>query len=69
MKKNMGSADKIVRIILAAVFATLFFTGTVKGILGIVLVILGGVFLATSIISFCPLYSIFGMNTCPTKQQ
>lgn len=69
MKKNMGSADKIVRIILAAVFATLFFTGTVKGILGIVLVILGGVFLATSMISFCPLYSIFGMNTCPTKQQ
>jgi hypothetical protein len=69
MKKNMGSADKIVRIILAAVFATLFFTGTVTGILGIVLVILGGVFLATSLISFCPLYSIFGMSTCPTKQQ
>ena len=69
MKKNMGSADKIVRIILAAVFETLFFTGTVTGILGIVLVILGGVFLATSLISFCPLYSIFGMSTCPTKQQ
>ncbi len=69
MKKNMGSTDKIVRIILAAVFATLFFTGTVKGVLGIVLVILGGIFLATSMISFCPLYSIFGMSTCPTKQQ
>lgn len=68
MKKNMGSTDKIVRIILAAVFATLYFTGTVTGTLGLVLVILGGVFLATSLISFCPLYSIFGMSTCPTKQ-
>jgi Protein of unknown function (DUF2892) len=68
MKKNMGSTDKIVRIILAAVFATLYFTGTVTGTLGLVLVILGGVFLATSLISFCPLYSIFGMSTCPVKQ-
>jgi hypothetical protein len=68
MKKNMGSTDKIARIILAAVFATLYFTGTVTGTLGLVLVILGGVFLATSLISFCPLYSIFGMSTCPVKQ-
>lgn len=68
MKKNMGSTDKIVRIILAAVFSTLYFTGTVTGTLGLVLVILGGVFIATSLISFCPLYSIFGMSTCPTKQ-
>jgi hypothetical protein len=68
MKKNMGSTDKIVRIILAAVFATLYFTETVTGTLGLVLVILGGVFLATSLISFCPLYSIFGMSTCPVKQ-
>lgn len=68
MKKNMGSTDKIVRIILAVVFSTLYFTGTVTGTLGLVLVILGGVFIATSLISFCPLYSIFGMSTCPVKQ-
>jgi hypothetical protein len=68
MKKNMGSTDKIVRIILAVVFSTLYFTGTVTGTLGLVLVILGGVFIATSLISFCPLYSIFGISTCPTKQ-
>lgn len=64
MKKNMGSTDKTIRILLAVVFAALFFTGTVSGTLGWVLVILGAVFLATSFISFCPLYTLVGMNTC-----
>lgn len=67
MKKNMGSADKIIRIILAAVFAVLYFTGTVTGTLGVVLLVLGGVFLATSLVSFCPLYALVGLNTCPKK--
>ena len=67
MKKNMGSADKTIRILLAAVFAVLYFTGTVTGTLGLILLILGGMFLATSFISFCPLYTIFGMSTCKTK--
>jgi glucokinase len=67
MKKNMGSADKVVRIILATVFAALYFTGTVSGTLGLVLLVLGGVFLATSLISFCPLYTIFGLSTCKTN--
>lgn len=66
MKKNMGSTDRIVRIILAIVFGVLYFTGTVSGVLGIVLLILGGVFLATSLINFCPLYTIFGISTCKT---
>ncbi len=64
MKKNMGGADRIIRVILAIVFAALYFTGTVSGTWGIVLVVLGGVFLATSVISFCPLYLPFGINTC-----
>jgi hypothetical protein len=63
----MGGTDKVIRIILAVVFAVLFFTKTVTGTLGIVLVVLGGVFLATSVISFCPLYTLVGMNTCKTK--
>jgi hypothetical protein len=67
MKTNMGSTDKIIRIILAAVFAVLYFTGTVSGTLGMVLLVLGGVFLATSLISFCPLYALVGLNTCPKK--
>jgi hypothetical protein len=64
MKKNMGGADRIIRVIVAIVFAVLYFTGTVTGTVGLVLIILGGVFLATSLVSFCPLYLPFGINTC-----
>lgn len=67
MKTNMGSTDKVIRILLAVVFAVLYFTGTVSGTLGIILLALGGVFLATSLISFCPLYTLVGINTCKTK--
>lgn len=67
MTKNMGITDKVIRVILAIVFAALYFTGTVTGTLGIVLLVLGAVFLATSAISFCPLYKIVGLNTCPRK--
>lgn len=67
MKTNMGSTDKTIRIILAALFAVLYFTGTVSGTVGIVLLVLGGIFLATSLISFCPLYTLFGINTCSKK--
>ena len=67
MKKNMGSTDQIIRIILAIVFAALFFTGTISGTLGYVLLALGGIFVLTSVISFCPIYAIVGLNTCPRK--
>lgn len=69
MKKNMGTADRIIRLIVAAVVAILFYTGTISGTLGIVLVVVAGVFVLTSMISFCPLYAIFGMNTCPAPKQ
>ena len=67
MKKNMGKVDTIVRLVLAVVMAVLFFTNTVSGVFGMVVVILGGVFAATSVISFCPLYVPFGINTCKKK--
>ena len=56
MKKNMGSADKIIRVLLAIIFGILIFTGTVTGALAIILGIFGVVFLVTSFMSFCPLY-------------
>ncbi len=68
MKKNMGSIDKGVRIAVAAVIALLYWKGIVTGTLGIVLLVLSGVFVATSLISFCPLYAIFKLNTCKVKQ-
>lgn len=68
MKKNMGNADRIIRLIVAAVLAYLYFGGVVTGTLGIVLVVVAGVFVLTSLISFCPLYSLVGLNTCPAKK-
>lgn len=68
MKKNMGNADRIIRILIAAVFAYLYFGGVVTGTAGIILLVLGGVFVLTSLISFCPLYSIVGLSTCPAKK-
>ncbi len=64
MKANMGNTDRIIRVLLAIVFAGLYFTGTVAGTWGTVLIVLGGIFLATSVISFCPLYTLVGVNTC-----
>ncbi len=68
MKKNVGSADKIIRLVIAAIFVALYFTNTVTGTLGIILLVLAGVFSLTSAIGFCPLYSIFGLSTCPVKR-
>ena len=67
MKQNMGSVDRILRIIIAAVFGLLYFNGIVTGTWGIVLLVLGGVFVLTSLVGSCPLYSMFGINTCPRK--
>ena len=69
MKKNMGSADRIIRLIIAAVIAVLFFTNVISGTLGIVLLVLAGVFVLTSLISFCPLYTLVGISTCPKDKQ
>ena len=68
MKANMGSADRIGRVLLAVVFAVLYFTGTITGTIGIVLLVLGAVFLLTSAIGFCPLYAPFGISTCSVKK-
>lgn len=68
MKKNMGSADKIIRVIIAVIFGILYFTGTISGTIGIVLLVLSAVFVLTSLVSFCPLYTIFGIKTCPLKE-
>ena len=63
MKKNIGTTDRIIRLILAAIFAILYFTGTVSGTLGIILLVLAVIFVLTSAISFCPLYLPFKFST------
>ena len=70
MTKNMGSVDKIIRLIIAALFIVLYFTGTVTGTVGIILLILAAVFILTSLISSCPLYLPFGLKTtCEKKKE
>ena len=69
MKKNMGSADRIIRIILAAAVAFLYYNKTITGTVGIVLLVLAGIFALTSFVGFCPLYKLVGLNTCPVKQK
>lgn len=63
MKRNLSNTDRIVRVIIAALFAYLYFGGIVTGGLGIVLLVLGGVFLFTSVVAFCPLYLPFKFST------
>jgi len=63
MKKNMGTLDKSIRIIVAVIIASLYFTKVISGTLAIVLLIFAAVFIVTSFISFCPLYPIIGLNT------
>jgi hypothetical protein len=63
MKRNMSDTDRIVRVILAALLAYLYFSGIVTGVLGIVLVVLAAVFLLTAAIAFCPLYAPFKIST------
>jgi hypothetical protein len=67
MKKNMGSADKIIRLLIAAIIIVLFLTKVVVGVYAYVLLALAAVFILTSLVSFCPLYAIFGIKTCKTK--
>lgn len=59
----MGTIDKVIRLIVAAVIAVLYFTGTISGTLGIVLLVLAAVFVVVSLIGFCPLYLPFGIRT------
>jgi hypothetical protein len=66
MTKNMGSADRTIRLIVAAAAAILYFTGTLTGTIGIVALVVAAIFTLTSVISFCPLYALVGASTCKT---
>lgn len=69
MKKNMGGIDKIIRIVLAIAVAILIVLGELSGIAAIILGIFAGIFLVTSFMGFCGLYTLFGFSTCPIKDK
>jgi uncharacterized membrane protein len=69
MKKNMGNTDRLIRLVLAAVFIILWFQNIVTGTMGIILLVLGVIFALTSVVGFCPLYRLIGITTCAGKKE
>ena len=65
----MGSADKLIRVLIAVVIAVLYYLGKIEGTLAIVLMAFAIIFLLTSLVSFCPLYTIFGIKTCKKEAE
>jgi len=63
MKKNMGTIDKVIRILVAVVVVVLYFTHVISGVLAIILLVLSAIFVVTSLLGFCPLYLPFGLST------
>jgi hypothetical protein len=63
MKKNMGTIDKTIRILVAVVVVVLYFTHVISGVLAVILLVLSAIFVVTSLISFCPLYLPLGLST------
>lgn len=68
MKKNMGTLDKAVRILVAILIGVLYLQNEISGTTAIVLLVLAGIFIVTSFMSFCPLYLPFGINTKTSKK-
>jgi hypothetical protein len=68
MKNNVGNTDKIVRLVVALILGGLYFGEVVTGTLGLVFLVIAAVMIITSLSGFCPLYALFGMNTCERKE-
>lgn len=69
MKTNMGSADRVIRIIIAIVILGLYFTDIISGTTAIIGLVLAGIFILTSFLRFCPLYLPFGISTKKKEEQ
>lgn len=68
MKKNLGDGDRAIRIVIAGLILILYLLDILPGIAGTILLIFAGVLLLTSFAGFCPLYKLFGINTCKYKK-
>lgn len=67
MKKNVGSIDKVIRILMALLVITLYFTQVISGTMAVILLIVSAILIITSVISFCPIYWPFGISTNKKK--
>jgi fatty acid desaturase len=64
MTRNMGKADKTIRTLIALVLVALVIAGQITGTWAVIALVVATVFVATSLVSFCPLYRLLGINTC-----
>ncbi|WP_207492971.1 YgaP family membrane protein [Aridibaculum aurantiacum] len=64
MKKNIGTNDKIVRLMMACLIVILYYTNAIEGNLATALLFISGSFVGTAFLGVCPVYTIFGINTC-----
>lgn len=67
MKKNMGRADSVIRIVVALIIAVLYLTDQISGTTAAILGVLAVIFVLTSMVGFCPLYLPFKISTRKTK--
>lgn len=65
----MGTADRVIRLVIAAIAVFLFVNGTLTGTLGIVALVVAAIFTLTSVVNFCPLYALLGISSCPTESK
>lgn len=63
MKKNMGTTDRVIRLVAVVIIAILYYLGIISGILAIILGVIAAAFLLTSLIGWCPAYLPFGIST------
>jgi hypothetical protein len=68
MNKNVGSTDKIIRLVIALVLVGLYYAGTITGTWGIVALVAAVILAVTSLVNFCPLYTILGINSAPKSK-
>lgn len=69
MKQNMGTTDRAIRVLIAILLIGLFLGNVISGTIGIVLLVVAGVFILTSAVGHCPLYTIFGIRTCRLREK
>jgi hypothetical protein len=67
MTRNESNTDRIIRAVIGIALIALWVLGVTQGVLAIILGIVGAVLVLTSLVGFCPLYALFGINTCPVK--
>ena len=64
MKKNMGNIDRFIRVLIALIIIGLYMANQISGLLATIGLVISAILILTSFVSFCPLYMVFGFNTC-----